>query len=262
MAMKTTHIALTLRGDHVEDGIEVDGVQIPFTPEWGMTRETSPLLAAASYGGTLDTVQVAIATHGPVLAPCEGTPQRELVLVQQYKTGSGAKRWPSFYVETGSEVRKLSEAATSGGSGQETWELVSAPLGWAQNIASQFINERDYGSQIISYKPGNSGKKESDLPSELLTAFRGDEEATRLFMTRVNDLPTSRLDSHIIHNCGRRRVKAHLEDVSGDPDFFMDADPNRVVGYVAQVHYPSSNPKSTSDGNATVDDLRHKWGCP
>lgn len=38
--------------------------------------------------------------------------------------------------------------------GLEHWILVSAPMGWAENIASQFVNERDVGGQSISYKPG------------------------------------------------------------------------------------------------------------
>src|SRR3989344_4468744 len=130
--------------------------------------------------------------------------------------------------------RRLSRA---GGRG-ERWVLVPAPIGWAENIASQFVNERDYGGQTISYKPGNTtGKKESDLPQELLIAFRGDEEMTRKFMDKVATLPSDRLDDHIVQSCGRARVKAHLEEISGDPDFFMGADPNRVAFYVATVHF-------------------------
>ena len=236
--MKTTHIALTLRGNSVENGIAVSDGQVPFSPGSGMTRHNTGLLASTpAPDGSLDKIHVAVVEEGVVLVSCEETPQKELVLVKQYSNGSGGKRWPSFHVEFGSEIRKLSEASTSGGSGGETWVLVSAPIGWAENIASQFVNERDYGGQTISYKPGNTGKKESDLPQELLIAFRGDEEMTRKFMDKVATLPSDRLDDHIVQSCGRARVKAHLEEISGDPDFFMGADPNRVAFYVATVHF-------------------------
>ena len=177
--MKTTHIALTLRGNRVENGISVSDGQVPFSPGSGMTRHNTGLLASTSApDGSLDKIHVAIVDEGVVLVPCEDTPQKELVLVQQYSNGSGGKRWPSFHVEFGPEVRKLSEASTSGGSGGETWILVSAPIGWAENIGSQFVNERDYGGQTISYKPGNTGKKESVLPqraSHRLSGRRGDD---------------------------------------------------------------------------------------
>jgi|GEM_PF-1934747 len=266
--MKTTHTALTLRGDSVENGIAVSNGQVPFSPHSGMTRHNTGLLASTpAPDGSLDKIHVAIVDEGVVLVPCEETPQKELVLVKQYSPGSGGKRWPSFHVEFGSEVRKLSEASTSGGSGSETWVLVSAPLGWAENIASQFVNARDYGGQTISYKPGNTGKKESELPSELLIAFRGDEEIARKFMAKVAALPTDRVDDHVVHSCGRARVKAHLEEISGDPDFFMGADPNRVVGYVAEIHFSNDkptggNPSSNSSGGnkVTLGDALRKAG--
>jgi len=249
--MKTIYIALTLRGDRVENRIAVSNGQVPFHPGSGMTRHNTGLLASTpAPDGSVDKIHIAITEYGVVLVPCEGEPQKELVLVKQYSPGSGGKRWPSFHVEFGTEVRQLSNAFTSGGSGGETWVLVSAPLGWAENIASQFVNERDYGGQTISYRPGNTGEEESDLPQELLIVFRGDEETTRKFMANVAALPSDRLDDHIVYNCGRARVKAHLEDVSGDPDFFLGADPNRVVGYVAEIHFSQkSDARQDSSGS-------------
>ena len=250
--MKTTHIALTLRGNSVENGIAVSDGQVPFNPHSGMTRHNTGLLASTSApDGSVDKIHVAITEYGVVLVPCEDTPQKELVLVKQYSPGSGSKRWPSFHVEFGPEVRQLSDASTSGGSGGEHWVLVSAPIGWAENIASQFVNERDYGGQTISYKPDNTGKKESSLPQELLIAFRGDEETTRKFMAKVVALPSDRLDDHIVHNCGRARVKAHLEEISDDSEFFMGADPNRVVGYVAEVHFSGDKPEQSANSNSS-----------
>ena len=234
MAVKTPHFALTLRGKTVDEGILVKNGQILFSPRWGMTRH-SPGFAVITTApdGSLGMVHVAVAKKGVVLITCEDTPKKELALVQEYAPGSGAKRWPSFHVGFGPEVRKLAEASTSQGSGSETWTLVSAPLGWAENIAAQFIDERDYGDQTISYNP--EGKRESNLPQDLLVAFRGDEEVTRQFMAKVTKLSLDRLDDHIIRQCGRARMKSHLEEVSGDPDFFMGGDPNRVVGYIADA---------------------------
>lgn len=168
--MKTTHIALTLRGDCVREGIHVSGGQVPFSPHSGMTRHNTGLLASTpAPDGSLDKIHVAVTEHGVVLVPCEETPQKELVLVQQYSPGSGGKRWPSFHVEFGPEVRQLSSASTSGGSGGETWVLVSAPLGWAQNIAAQFVKERDYGGQTISYK-SDFNPREQELERQLAEA--------------------------------------------------------------------------------------------
>jgi hypothetical protein len=157
VAVKTTHIALTLCGNRVQNGIAVSNGQVPFSPVWGMTRHNTGLLASTpAPDGSLDKVHVAVVDKAVVLVPCEGEPQRELVLVQQYRPGCGGKRWPSFHVELGPEVRQLSEAYTSGGSGGEHWVLVSAPIGWAENIAGQFVNQRDYGGQTISYKPDSA----------------------------------------------------------------------------------------------------------
>ena len=155
--MKNSHSALTLRGDSVSQGIAISGGQIQFNPRWGIVRrETTGLLAStAALDGDLQRVYVAVVRNKVVLEPCDCDvePTKELVLIQQYSTGSGAKRWPGFYVELGPEVRQLASASTSCGSGSESWILISAPLGWAQNIAGQFVNERDCGDQTISYKP-------------------------------------------------------------------------------------------------------------
>lgn len=153
--MAIIHTSLTLRGNNVEKGISISNNQIPFNPHWGMTRHNVGLIAATpAPDGNLDNVYVAVTDEEIVLVPCEeNNPQRELVLVQEYATGSGAKRWPGFSVEFGDEVRKLSRVSTGGGSGGETWTLVSAPIGWAENIAAQFVNERDEDSQVVAYRP-------------------------------------------------------------------------------------------------------------
>jgi len=168
VVVKTSYVALTLRGNRVENGISVKAGQILFEPRWGMTRHNADLLAAvAAPDGNVGKVHVAVVAEGPVLVPCEEAPQRELVLVQQYSTGSGAKRWPGFGVVFGPEVRILSETGTSSGSGHETWVLVSALLGWAQNIACQFVDKRDEPGQTISFNPeikkSKFGEKEIEV---------------------------------------------------------------------------------------------------
>ncbi len=147
------HITLTLRGNNIENGITVSGGQIPFNPSWGMTRHNAGIIASTTApDGKVDKVHVAITDGVVTILPCEGESQKELVLVKQYTPGAGGKRWPSFHVDFGPEVRQLSQASTCGGSGGEQWVLVSAPIGWAENIANQFVNERDHGAQTISYR--------------------------------------------------------------------------------------------------------------
>ena len=80
-------------------------------------------------------------------------------------------------------------------------------------------------------------RKKADIPIEVLIAFKGNENRAREFIAKVAALPTDGLDDHIVQSCGRARVKAHLEEISGNPEFFMGVDPNRVVGYVATVHF-------------------------
>lgn len=151
---KTIHQCLTLRGEKVKEGIKVEGGRIPFNPRWGMTRHSPNLLGATpASDGMLSYIHVATTEHGPVIISCEGEPDRELVLVKEYRTGSGAKRFPNFTVEFGEGVKVLSEARTAGGSGYGCWSLVSAPLEWADNIAAQFENERDVRSRKISFNP-------------------------------------------------------------------------------------------------------------
>lgn len=255
--MSTSHTALTLRGNRVENGISVSNGQVPFRPRWGMTRDNpGPLASTPAPDGNLDKVHVAIADEGVVLVPCgeTETPQKELVLVEQYHTGSGRGRWPGFHVGLGPEVRELSSASTGGGSGSEYWLLVSAPLGWAENIASQFVNERDYGDQVISFKPGNTGKKESDVPRDILIAFQGNEDRAHEFMTKVARLDASKLDEHEF-SCGRARKKAEVIRVSGDADFFLGADPLSVCGYIAEVHFSQEGEPRQDAGGGSFGSL-------
>lgn len=228
--------AKTLRGDTVTPGVEVADGRIPFVPRWGMVRHSAALIAATTASdGMISRARVAMTSEGPLLVANDGKATKELVLVQEYLPGSGGKRWPKFAVQWQDET-VLSRVRTMCGSGWEKWTLVTAPLGWAENIATQFVNERDYPDQTISYTPGACGLDASELPHELLIAFGGDEQTVREFIAAVETLPMNQLDEHIIRQCGRNRVKRHLEMVSGDPEFFRGADPNRVVGYIDEVY--------------------------
>ncbi|MFZ3054874.1 MAG: hypothetical protein WA091_02745 [Minisyncoccales bacterium] len=204
-----------------------------------MLRHDPGVLGVSSTDGKLEKAYIVILEETPVLYPCEEAPQKELVLVEQYYPGTGNKRSPSFHVEFGPEVRILSSASTSGGSGGESWTLVSAPLGWAENIAEQFIDQRDYLDQTISYRPGvKKWEGKEDFSESLLLAFKGDTDRIKKFMEKVKTLPIELLDTHILYGCGRDRRREHLVRISGDPDFFMGADPNSVACVVADACFP------------------------
>jgi len=253
MGMKTFNMK-SLRGNDVGDGIRMSGGKFNCS-----CFDRTEVLCYGADPSVEEYRKVNVGKQGKQVflrvSDAEPVSDQELVLVHEYAPGSGGKRWPSFWIdwENAGSVEKLASISRGKGSGADTWTLVIAPAGWAKNIASQFVNERDYGGQTISYKPGNTGKgkKESGLPQELLIAFRGDEEMTRKFVAKVAALPSDRLDDHVVHNCGRARVKAHLEEVSDDPDFFMGADPNRVVGYVAEIHFSSDKPAQGDNGNSS-----------
>ena len=151
MAVKRTIFRpITLRGSAATEGIEFsDGGTLDFVPQWGMTRGCADSIAVAS-GAIDNAVTVKLTGTMPVIMPVKEAPTQELVLVQEYHPGCGAKRWPGFEVEHSLHV--LATEETSGGSGWERWSLVIAPLGWSENIADQFQDYRDVEDQIISYE--------------------------------------------------------------------------------------------------------------
>lgn len=71
----------------------------------------------------------------------------------------------------------------------------------------------------------------SGLPEELYHAFNGDVERVTAFMEKVGKLNVAALDQHEM-SCGRARKQAEVIRVSGDPDFFLGADPLEVCGYI------------------------------
>jgi len=108
--------------------------------------------------------------------------------------------------------------------------------------------------------------RESGLPEGLFLAFDGDVERVRAFMGKVERLDVSRLDEHEM-SCGRARKKAEVVRVSGDPDFFLGADPLGVCWYIEEagtggaVSPPAPKPEKEDapSGSATLVDLMGKF---
>jgi len=93
---------------------------------------------------------------------------------------------------------------------------------------------------------------ESGLPENLFRAFNGDEERIREFMAKVARLDATKLDDHEFL-CGRARKEAEVIRVSGDPNFFLGADPLEVCGYISEIHF-SANPQPVVDNPANSAD--------
>jgi len=158
-----TYQAVTLRGDYVHGAIKIRQHRIPFDPKYG--RKTARSIASSTIeNGAVGLAKVTIENYrikySPgmfgeiVLSPTVGTADRELVLVECYRTGRGSQM-PGFNVILWEEeAQELDRAASifRAGAGEE-WLLVAAPLGWAENIAGQFINRRGFDNQVLEYKP-------------------------------------------------------------------------------------------------------------
>lgn len=103
--------------------------------------------------------------------------------------------------------------------------------------------------------------RESGLPEKLHLAFDGDEEKIKTFMEKVSKLDVSKLDEHEM-SCGRDRKREEVIRVSGDPDFFLGADPLEVCWYITKgdVSGPSQVGESSSSGNPTLGDALKRAG--
>lgn len=102
---------------------------------------------------------------------------------------------------------------------------------------------------------------DSGLPEGLYKAFNGDVEKVKEFLAKVAKLDTSKLDDHEM-SCGRARKQAEVIRVSGDPDFFLGADPLEVCWYIEEVRSSSSSASSSSGsgGNTALGDALRKAG--
>lgn len=155
MAIKTFNTK-TLSGNRVSKGIQMS--EGKYSVYGGPSRQDRILFYGTDKNlSEYFTVNVGSKDNLWFLRPSTETPsaEQELVLVHEYAHGSGSKRWPSFWVnwDNAGPIQKLTEESRGSGSGADIYSLVIAPIGWAENIAMQFVNERDYGSQTIAYNP-------------------------------------------------------------------------------------------------------------
>ena len=103
--------------------------------------------------------------------------------------------------------------------------------------------------------------KGSGLPESLFHTFDGDVERVKEFMAKVAKLDANKLNDHEF-SCGRARKEAEVIRVSGDPDFFLGADPLEVCGYIEEVHSASNRPvdNTPNGGNTMLGDAIRKAG--
>lgn len=148
-----------LSGDKVSEGVSLDeNAQLArhlFNRKGllahGLNASAGQEITEARFGYDMHRELVIAPANGPV------EEDRVAVLAHEYSPGSGAKRWPSFEIDwnNSGSVEKLETVSRSKGSGSDCWTLVVAPVGWAENIAGQFVNRRDYGDQLIAYRPAD-----------------------------------------------------------------------------------------------------------
>ncbi|MFA6252623.1 MAG: hypothetical protein WCX74_04455 [Candidatus Paceibacterota bacterium] len=116
-------------------------------------------------------------------------------------------------------------------------------------------------SRIIQEK-----KNETGIPDLLLENFRNDENRARRFMENVEKLDPSKIDEHILFECGRDRRRNHFIEISGNRDFFVDADPNQVCSYIAEYfgltdyfrYLPERNKAEGEEGKEKDDNSREE----
>jgi len=159
-----------LRGNNVDSGIILENGRLA-RPTDGDGRLAHGFNVPCDSKVELNAARFGRDIHGElVVAPMKVGESvdrdRCVVLVHEYAPGCGAKRWPSFSVnwDEAGPVEHLGSVYRGKGSGSDSYALIIAPVGWAENIAAQFVNERDLGGQVISFKPENHGKKEEEMP--------------------------------------------------------------------------------------------------
>lgn len=100
--------------------------------------------------------------------------------------------------------------------------------------------------------------KESGLPERLFRAFGGDVDLVKSFIAKVENLDATKLDQHEM-SCGRERQRAEVVRVSGDPEFFLGADPLELCWYIMEGNSSSTSTASNQSsvgGNAFGDAFR------
>ena len=167
----------SLRGDDCQEGIPMEDGELRVYDGYD-----NVLMARGLNDGVDEyfSAQVGEDLEGTVVLQNSDEPTDPdycLVFVHEYSPGNGGKRWPSFYITWGEETRLIARRSRSKFSGSDTYSLVIAPIGWAENIAVQFVNERDCGGQEIAYKPDFAGRIKviSEDEKELSYANVGNE---------------------------------------------------------------------------------------
>ena len=69
-------------------------------------------------------------------------------------------------------------------------------------------------------------------------------------MDKVAKLDVSKLDEHEM-SCGRTRKSAEVIRVSGDPDFFLGADPLEVCWYITEAQASGDTASNRSISNSS-----------
>ena len=139
----------TVRGHQLESGIRFENGRVSV---WIRNGQLTLAEGTVSEAGLATVVE--FSPQKVVLAAGVGAPEadRELVLVQEYGRKVGARRWPAFHIDwdNAGDVTLLARAHGE----RETLSVVVAPDGWAENIASRFIDGRAGVDQTIGYRPG------------------------------------------------------------------------------------------------------------
>ncbi len=131
------------------------------------------------------------------------------------------KGWTKDNIKVAGIIGTVVSATHSSGHGGGYVSVTVAIVPGTESEILRFVSEQEKAAQ------------ESGLPEDLFRAFGGDTDRVKEFMTKVSRLDGSKLDEHEM-SCGRARKKAEVIRVSGDPDFFLGADPLEVCGYIEE----------------------------
>ena len=168
------------------------------------------------------------------------------------------KGWTKDNITVVGVLGTVMSATHSSGHGGGYVSVTVAIVPGTESEIPHFVSEQEKAAQ------------ESDLPEELFRAFGGNTDCVKEFMGKVSQLDGSKLDEHEM-SCGRARKEAEVIRVSGDPDFFLGADPLEVCRYIEEnasatttskpAPKPTTTaPEPTSSGTATMADLMAKFG--
>jgi HrpA-like RNA helicase len=119
-----------------------------------------------------------------------------------------------------------------------------------QTTMSDILRQREDEAKAQALAEQEEAKLAGTLPEGLVEAFGGNTSSAVSFWAKARRLELGALDDHIVYNCGRERVRTHLEEVSGDSDFFCGADPNRVVSFIGRLMDGEYNEDEPGNGEA------------